>query len=156
MDIGKLSFATTLNLISNTIFSVDMVDPKFESAGEFKDLVWRIMEYAGKPNVSDYFPLLRKLDLQGIRRYVVQSYHRLHEIFDELIDERMKSRSKGLRSGDFLEVLLDHCEEDGSQFTRETIKPMIVVRYIILFFLLVILCHKFEVKVWDMFLIPDV
>jgi hypothetical protein len=29
VDIGSLVFATTLNLISNTIFSVDLVDPNF-------------------------------------------------------------------------------------------------------------------------------
>nr|POE60846.1 geraniol 8-hydroxylase [Quercus suber] len=48
VDIGSLAFATTLNLISNTIFSVDIVDPDFESAQEFKELVWRIMMDAGK------------------------------------------------------------------------------------------------------------
>ncbi|KAF8380385.1 hypothetical protein HHK36_027870 [Tetracentron sinense] len=128
VDVGETAFATTLNLMSNTIFSVDLVDPKFESAQEFKDLVWRIMEDAGKPNLSDYFPLLRRFDLQGVKRHIKPSYVRLHEIFDEVIDKRMGSRSAGSipETDDFLDVLLDQCQEDGSGFTRQTIKPLFV------------------------------
>ncbi|CAK9164712.1 unnamed protein product, partial [Ilex paraguariensis] len=127
VDIGRVVFATTLNLISNTIFSIDMVDPEFESAQEFKDLVWRIMEDAGKPNLSDYFPVIKWLDLQGVKRHIRPSYRRLHEIFDEVIDKRLKDRVlDSSRSGDFLDALLDQCEEDGSGFNRQTIKPLIL------------------------------
>ncbi|CAK9164713.1 unnamed protein product [Ilex paraguariensis] len=131
VDIGRVVFATTLNLISNTIFSIDMVDPEFESAQEFKDLVWRIMEDAGKPNLSDYFPVIKWLDLQGVKRHIRPSYRRLHEIFDEVIDKRLKDRVlDSSRSGDFLDALLDQCEEDGSGFNRQTIKPLILDLFI--------------------------
>ncbi|KAA8525703.1 hypothetical protein F0562_007558 [Nyssa sinensis] len=133
VDIGRVAFATTLNLMSNTIFTVDMVDPEFESAQEFKDLVWRIMEDAGKPNLSDYFPVLRRLDLQGVKRHIRPAYRRLHEIFDEVIDKRLKCRESDLmssRTGDFLDALLDQCEEDGSSFNRHTIKPLILDLFI--------------------------
>lgn len=124
-------FATTLNLISSTIFSIDIVDPEFNSAQEFKDLVWRIMEDAGKVNLSDYFPVLRRFDLQGLKKHIKPSYQRLHEIFDEMIDKRMEKR--GLdptkRDNDFLDVLLDHCEE-GSEFTRQNVKPLLVDLFI--------------------------
>ncbi|KAF3965191.1 hypothetical protein CMV_010606 [Castanea mollissima] len=132
VDIGSLAFATTLNLISNTIFSVDIVDPDFESAQEFKELVWRIMMDAGKPNVSDYFPMLKRFDLQGVRRHVQVSYKRMHEIFDDIIAERLKHREtdKTTRHGDFLDVLLDQMQEDGSDFSIETIKPLILDLFI--------------------------
>ncbi|KAH9697251.1 cytochrome P450 family 76 subfamily C polypeptide 7 [Citrus sinensis] len=65
IDFGQAAFNTSLNLLSNTIFSIDVVDP---SERKFKDTVWGIMEEAGKPNLSDHFPLLKMLDLQGIRR----------------------------------------------------------------------------------------
>ncbi|KAL6958874.1 hypothetical protein U1Q18_040221 [Sarracenia purpurea var. burkii] len=130
VDIGRATFATTLNLMSNTIFSIDMVDLESESMQEFKDLVCRVAEDAGKPNLSDYFPLIRRLDLQGMKRRVRPSYTRLHAIFDELIEERLKERTSsstnGSRRGDFLDGLLDECEEDdGSDLNRETIKPLI-------------------------------
>ncbi|KAE8125141.1 hypothetical protein FH972_019975 [Carpinus fangiana] len=133
VDVGSLAFATTLNLMSNTIFSVDLVDPDFATAQEFKELVWRIMEDAGKANVSDYFPVVRRFDLQGVRRHVEVSYLRLHEIFDEIIAERLKVRTtsnESQRHGDFLDVLLDRCQEDGSDFTVENIKPLILDLFI--------------------------
>ncbi|XP_030925134.1 geraniol 8-hydroxylase-like [Quercus lobata] len=132
VDIGSLAFATTLNLISNTIFSLDTVDPDFETAPEFKELVWKIMMDAGKPNISDNFPILRWFDLQGVRRHVKGSYTRMHEIFDDIISKRLKHREtdKTTRHGDFLDVLLDQVQEDGSGFNIETIKPLIMDLFI--------------------------
>ncbi|KAI4352802.1 hypothetical protein L6164_007020 [Bauhinia variegata] len=130
VDIGELAFATMLNLVSNTVFSVDLVDPEFATAGEFKELVWRIMEDAGKVNLSDYFPVLKRFDLQGVRRHVKVSYLRLHQIFDEIIQKRLGDReSSSKRNGDFLDVLLDQCQQqEGSDFSVESIKPLILVR----------------------------
>ncbi|PON63362.1 Cytochrome P450, E-class, group I [Parasponia andersonii] len=133
VDVGRAAFGTTLNLMSNTIFSVDLVvgSDYFESAQEFKDLVWRIMEDAGRLNLSDYFPVLRRFDLQGVKRHIRASYDRLHEIFDELIDKRLEERgSGGSRTGDFLDLLLDQCQEEGSDFNRITIKPLILDLFI--------------------------
>ncbi|KAL3500051.1 hypothetical protein ACH5RR_039144 [Cinchona calisaya] len=131
IDIGGAAFATTLNLMSNTIFSIDMVDSEFETAQEFKDLVWRIMEDAGKPNLSDYFPLIKWLDVQGVKRHIRPAYERLHEIFDQVIVNRLEARELGAsRKDDFLDVLLDQCDEEGSGFNRETIKPLILVSFL--------------------------
>ncbi|XP_052210799.1 geraniol 8-hydroxylase-like [Diospyros lotus] len=133
VDIGRAAFATTLNLMSNTIFSIDMVGPDFDSAQEFKDLVWTIMENAGKPNLSDYFPVLRRLDLQGLKRRIRPAYRRLHEIFDEIIEKRLRERDfdpVNGKKGDFLDALLDQCEEDGSNFNSITIKPVILDLFI--------------------------
>ncbi|CAI9766823.1 unnamed protein product [Fraxinus pennsylvanica] len=66
VDIGRAAFRTSLNLLSNTIFSKDLTDPFSDSAKEFKDLVWNVMVEAGKPNLVDLFPILDKLDPLGI------------------------------------------------------------------------------------------
>uniref|UniRef100_A0A7N2MJY7 Uncharacterized protein n=1 Tax=Quercus lobata TaxID=97700 RepID=A0A7N2MJY7_QUELO len=68
ISIGTLVFGTTLNSLSNTIFSVDIFYPKSNAIQELKELIWSIMELGGKPNLSDFFPLLKPFDLQGIRR----------------------------------------------------------------------------------------
>ncbi|XVE64955.1 hypothetical protein DITRI_Ditri07aG0143000 [Diplodiscus trichospermus] len=65
INIGQAAFETTINLLSNTIFSTDLVDPSSPIAQEFRKTVWGIMEEAGKPNLADYFPTLRKIDPQG-------------------------------------------------------------------------------------------
>ncbi|OMO57843.1 Cytochrome P450 [Corchorus olitorius] len=130
VNIGQVFFATTLNLIFSTMFSIDIVDPEFSTAQEFKDLVWKVVETAGKPNLSDYFPVLKRFDLQGMRKHARVYYDRMHEIFDELIDKRMEARASDstTKNGDFLDVLLDQWEENGSVLNRETIKPLIQVK----------------------------
>ncbi|QHN79093.1 hypothetical protein S83_067641 [Arachis hypogaea] len=138
VNIGDLAFATMLNLVSNTVFSEDVVDPEFKSAGEFKEVVWRIMEDAGKVNASDYFPAVKWLDLQGIKRHVRVSYLRIHKLFDEMIGKRVSYRDTcAARGDDFLDVLLDHCQhhqhddsEDSDPLTIDNIKPMLLDLFI--------------------------
>ncbi|KAM7276372.1 hypothetical protein ACFE04_018238 [Oxalis oulophora] len=136
VDLGQIAFATTLNLISNTIFSIDIVDSdEFNKAQEFKELVWRIMEDGGKANLSDYFPIIKRFDLQGIKGHVKFAYLRLHEIFEELIEQRLENRRRSSHvesssEADFLDVLLDHCQVDGSYFNRHNIKPLILDLFI--------------------------
>ncbi|MED6110536.1 hypothetical protein PIB30_043961 [Stylosanthes scabra] len=139
VNIGEVAFATMLNLVSNTVFSEDVVDPEFKSAGEFKEVVWRIMENAGRVNVSDYFPAVKWLDLQGVKRHVTVSYLRIHKLFDEMIGKRVRDRDTcGARGDDFLDVLLDHCEQqerdtnndDSESLTIDNIKPMLLDLFI--------------------------
>ncbi|KAH1074870.1 hypothetical protein J1N35_027198 [Gossypium stocksii] len=127
VNIGQVVFATTLNLIFSTMFSIDIVDPEFSRAQELKDLVWKTVESAGKPNLSDYFPVLKRFDLQGVRKRARLHYDGMHQIFDDMIDKRMKARAldSTTRNGDFLDVLLDQWEENRSILNRETIKPLI-------------------------------
>ncbi|XP_068636122.1 geraniol 8-hydroxylase-like [Aristolochia californica] len=126
VDIGHLAFSTMLNAISNVVFSVDLVDYKSDGAQQFKDMMVRIMEDAGKPNLSDFFPFLKSFDLQGIRRHIKVAYDYHQLIIDDLIDQRLQSRSLGLsRKNDFLDILLDHSQEQGSEFDRLCVKILI-------------------------------
>ena len=117
-------------MLSNAIFSVDLVDSGFESAQDFRDMVWGIMEGAGKFNVSDYFPMFRRFDLLGVKRDTfLSSYKRIYDVVDEKIKNRIKCRESDplSRKNDFLDVLLDQCQEDGSCLSSENIKVLIVV-----------------------------
>ncbi|KAK8503070.1 hypothetical protein V6N12_067461 [Hibiscus sabdariffa] len=62
IDVGQAAFDATLNLLSNTIFSTDLVDPNSSHAQEFRTTVWFITHEGGLPNLADYFPSLRKID----------------------------------------------------------------------------------------------
>ncbi|RVW34697.1 Geraniol 8-hydroxylase [Vitis vinifera] len=121
---GRKKWTNSSNTSQNTVFW----EHRFESAQEFRELMWRIMEGVGKPNISDYFPIFRSLDLQGVKRGTVPSYKRLHEILDGIIQERMKLRASSSTTSmnDFLDVLLDRCQVDGSDFSSDTIKTLLV------------------------------
>ncbi|KAF8380389.1 hypothetical protein HHK36_027874 [Tetracentron sinense] len=112
VDVGRAAFSTTLNLMWNTLFSIDMAQPNSDTAQEFKDLVWGMMEEIARPNIADFFPVLRMIDPQGIRRRLSIYFGKLFEVFDGMIDQRLKSRASPtyLTSNDLLDTLLNHWE----------------------------------------------
>nr|GMD53941.1 geraniol 8-hydroxylase-like [Ipomoea batatas] len=125
VDIGRAAFRTTLNLLSNTIFSKDLTDPYSDSGKEFKDLVWNIMEEAGKPNLVDYFPFLEKFDPQGIRRHLTCHFTKALDLFQDLIDERLEERKvKGNKNDDALDSLLNISQESPDEIDMTHIRSM--------------------------------
>ncbi|KAK1358830.1 Geraniol 8-hydroxylase [Heracleum sosnowskyi] len=126
VDIGSAAFLTSLNLLSNTIFSKDMINSYENSeAKEFRDLVWNILFEAGKPNLVDYFPIpiLRWIDPQGIRRKMTSYFEKLTKSFDGLIKERLELRRVGNAESststiDVLEELLKMLQTDEIEETQ--------------------------------------
>nr|XP_011457549.1 PREDICTED: geraniol 8-hydroxylase-like [Fragaria vesca subsp. vesca] len=112
VDIGKAAFTTALNLMSQTIFSVDLADPSSRTAKEFKETIWGIMEEAGKPNLVDFFPLLRKIDPQGINRRQTNYFKKMIDFFDRMMDQRLQSRKEDsyITTDDMLDTLLNISE----------------------------------------------
>ncbi|XP_008390127.2 geraniol 8-hydroxylase-like [Malus domestica] len=108
VDIGRAAFKTTLNLLSRTIFSVDLADPHSARAREFKELVWSILEESLKPNLADYFPVLKKIDPLGIRRRQTGYYRKMFDIFDRLMMQRFESRKEldYVMTNDMLDTLI--------------------------------------------------
>ncbi|WVZ59628.1 hypothetical protein U9M48_009744 [Paspalum notatum var. saurae] len=105
VDVGRVAFITTLNLVSRTIFSRDLTSLDDDGGSkEFQQVVTDIMEGAGSPNISDFFPALAAADLQGWRRRLARLFARLHRIFDDEIDGRLRGREAGEpRKNDFLD-----------------------------------------------------
>ncbi|CAN4089052.1 unnamed protein product [Withania somnifera] len=125
VDIGRAAFRTSLNLLSNTIFSKDLTDPFSDSAKEFKDLVWNIMVEAGKPNMVDYFPLLQRIDPQGIRRRMTKHFTKVLQLMSGLIDERLKERSMGNHANvDVLDALLSISQDSPEEIDRNHVEQM--------------------------------
>lgn len=102
MDIGKAAISSTLNFLSNTMFtlnflsntmsSVDLINPSSDSANEFKELVWNMMEEIGKPNLADYFPALIRIDPQRRRHRLTGYAFKMIAVFDEFIKTRLLER----------------------------------------------------------------
>ncbi|OWM73533.1 geraniol 8-hydroxylase-like [Punica granatum] len=113
VGIGEAGFSTTLNLLGNTTLSMDLADPTSESAKEFKELVWQIMAEVGKPNLADYFPVLRRMDPQGVRRRTTGYNWRMFDVFDRIINDRLQVREVpgSVRKYDMLDTLLDLVED---------------------------------------------
>ncbi|CAL4925908.1 unnamed protein product [Urochloa decumbens] len=130
VDVGRAAFATMLNLLSSTIFSRDLTDlDDHGESKEFQEVVTKLMEAAGCPNLSDFYPVLAAADLQGCRRRAAKVLARLHRVFDEEIDRRLLGRESGQpRKDDFLDLLLDS-ETGGDKGTagmmdRDTLRSI--------------------------------
>ncbi|KAF7810153.1 geraniol 8-hydroxylase-like [Senna tora] len=84
---------------------------------EFREVVSRITELLGKPNLSDFFPGLARFDLQGVEKQMHVWAGRLDEIFEKMIEQRLrKSESDGEEgSKDFLQFLLKLKDEGDSK-----------------------------------------
>ncbi|XP_059283178.1 geraniol 8-hydroxylase-like [Lycium ferocissimum] len=126
VDIGQATFYTSLSLLSNTIFSRDFADPYVNSGKEFRELVCKFMKEFGKPNIVDFFPILKRMDPQGIRRRISIHGGMLLKLFEGLIDERMEHRKLQTRtsSNDVLDVLLNVSQEDPKAIEKKDIEHM--------------------------------
>ncbi|KAI3746020.1 hypothetical protein L6452_08435 [Arctium lappa] len=123
VDIGRAAFRTTLNLLSNTIFSKDLTDPYDDSGSkEFRELIGNVMVEAGKPNLVDFFPVLKKIDPQGNRRRMGRYFGKLLDIFEELIKERVVMEK--LKEDDVLDVCLKINRDNPDEISRTQIKGM--------------------------------
>jgi cytochrome P450 len=91
IDIGTIVFKTTINLLSNTVFSMDLIHSN-GAAEEFKDVVTNITKLAGTPNVADFFSALKMLDPQGLRRRQTKNVRKVLDMFGDLINQRLKMR----------------------------------------------------------------
>ncbi|KAI3796979.1 hypothetical protein L1987_39666 [Smallanthus sonchifolius] len=127
IDVGRFFFLMAFNLIGNLMFSKDLLDPKSKKGAEFFYHAGMVMEYAGKPNVSDFMPLLKRLDPQGIRKNMQNHVREAFRIAGGFIAERMES-SVDKETKDYLDVLLEY-RGDGvegpSKFSSTTINIIV-------------------------------
>lgn len=68
------------------------------------------------PNLVDFFPVLKAIDPQGIRKRFTRHFGKILEILEELINVRvLTGRSK---QGDALDVCLKINQDNPKDFTR--------------------------------------
>ncbi|GAB2274052.1 hypothetical protein Dimus_008822 [Dionaea muscipula] len=130
INVGQVGFAAMINLMSNTFFSVDLVDPSNSpnnNTGEFKDLVWAIMVEAAKPNIADFFPMLKIFDPQGSRRRTSCLMEKLLKLIDSMLHERLEMRKSGdyVEKNDMLDVLLSNSVGNTQQPDLKMIKHLL-------------------------------
>ncbi|XP_076898057.1 7-ethoxycoumarin O-deethylase-like [Bidens hawaiensis] len=124
VDVGRAAFRTSLNLLSNTFFSIDLADPYEDSGKEFKEVISNIMVEAGKPNLVDFFPMLKKIDPQGVRRRLNRHFGKVLEIFEKLIEERL--RMGRLKQDDVLDVCLKLNQDNPNELNHTHIKSLLL------------------------------
>jgi hypothetical protein len=97
------------------------------------------MKEAGKPNLADYFPMLKKIDPQGIRQRMTVHFGKMIDLFAHMISERLQLRkvSGSITNSDMLDTLLNISEENSEQMDKTTYGTFLHGQYY--YFLLILL-----------------
>ncbi|BBH03247.1 cytochrome P450, family 76, subfamily C, polypeptide 4, partial [Prunus dulcis] len=119
VDIGRAAFTTTLNLFS-------------EMAREFQEMVCNIMMEAGKPNLGDCFPVLRKIDLHGRRQRMTEYFGKILDLLDNIVNQRLKLRELpgSTTKDDLLDTLLNITEENSEVINKNEIYHLLLVLFV--------------------------
>ncbi|KAK6918471.1 Cytochrome P450 [Dillenia turbinata] len=125
VHIAQAGFTTSLNFISNTIFSMDLAHYDSKMSHEFMGLVRGLFEVIVKPNLADYFPILRFLDPQGIRRQVEFYMEKLMAILNDIVNKRVESDGHG-DNDDMLNTLIKLHRENESEFSRKDLNVLLL------------------------------
>ncbi|KAL8152593.1 hypothetical protein V2J09_010353 [Rumex salicifolius] len=105
VNIGDEMFITAMNVVTSMLWGATV---KGEERAEFQAVVLEITSLLGVPNVSDFFPALKRFDLQGIVKKTKECVKKLDGIYEEAIERRGKMEASGeSETKDFLQVLLD-------------------------------------------------
>ncbi|CAN1162111.1 Geraniol 8-hydroxylase [Linum perenne] len=89
---------------------------------EFKEAIGEITEDGGKVNLGDYFPVLGKVDLQGIQKRTRTNYGTIINLFGTIINKRrLKTRESEnyVSNNDMLDTLLDLREEINNETSMD-------------------------------------
>ncbi|KAK6783183.1 hypothetical protein RDI58_020980 [Solanum bulbocastanum] len=133
-DIGELAFVTEVNVIMSMIFGSDFVEEMemekhIKDGTEFRELVIKYLQILGKPNISDFFPMLARFDLQGIQKDAEALLKSVESILDPAINEHLKMLS-GRREGeiqgnekkDFIQILLELMKQKDIGMSLDLVK----------------------------------
>ncbi|KAI7745400.1 hypothetical protein M8C21_015097, partial [Ambrosia artemisiifolia] len=90
VNIEEVIFTTMFNTLSNIFFGKDFLDLKDEhgSASGLKEKLFQTLVNGLAPNVSDFFPILQRLDLQGLRKENLKHIKDIFSSWEGIINER--------------------------------------------------------------------
>ncbi|CAA7058562.1 unnamed protein product [Microthlaspi erraticum] len=108
VNLGEIFSRMISNVMTQMLWGGTVEEEEREIIGaEFSELVTEITDLLLKPNVSDFFPVLSRFDLQGLAKRMQGPTERMDRLFDRVINKHlgMDRESEG-KGNDFLEVLL--------------------------------------------------
>ncbi|KAI7736381.1 hypothetical protein M8C21_029157, partial [Ambrosia artemisiifolia] len=133
VDINEISFSTVLNVLTNIVWGKGLVEgSKYGNlSDDIRRVVSRVVEIAEGLNISDFFPVLARFDLQGVKRKMDDQMKQFDRIFEKTIEERTGSKTgkieeKVKQEGkkDFLQILLEL--KDQNIVTMTQLKALVV------------------------------
>jgi len=134
VNVGEQLFLTMMNLMMNMLWGGSVKAEDMESVGtEFKGVISEITRLLGVPNVSDFFPMLARFDLQGLVKKMHLYARDLDAILDRAIEQMQRLRSRDGDDGeckDFLQHLMKLRDQEADSdvpITMNHVKAVLMV-----------------------------
>ncbi|KAJ0578365.1 putative cytochrome P450 [Helianthus annuus] len=129
VNIREITFSTETSVLTRTIWESKGVKNN-NLAAELDMMSAKIVQLLGRMNISDFFPILARFDLQGVERDSEKIRNKLDQLFTTIIDGRIESNlkeSEDEEKKDFLQVLLNYKDEKGAiPLSRDEIKLILL------------------------------
>ncbi|CAI9290229.1 unnamed protein product [Lactuca saligna] len=136
INISEIAFLTEVNVLTSMVWE-NTSDPFAKGShfvAELRMIASNVVELMGQPNVSDIFPSLAWLDLQGVLRKTKKLLYQVDQIFTSIIDDRIESNSRKPKDDvrpqgkkDFLQILLDLMgHKDATSISNTQIKGLLL------------------------------
>ncbi|XP_026380438.1 geraniol 8-hydroxylase-like isoform X3 [Papaver somniferum] len=133
INVGEQVFVATLNVVLNMLWGGTIQgDERIRVGIQFRQLFNEMIELGLKPNISDFFPIFTRFDIQGIEKKSWKIFNEMDRMFDSVIDQHLKLEkgNNGLQqrsSKDFLQFLLELTkkQEFKTQVTMAQLKALL-------------------------------
>ncbi|XP_027079521.1 cytochrome P450 71AU50 [Coffea arabica] len=127
VDIGAEVAALSANMTCLMVFGKKYADKEFDDRG-FKAVIKEAMQLMATPNLGDYYPFLKVLDLQGLTRRMKTVGKIFDEFLEKIIDEHEQSANQARQADDFVYTILAlmKSKETEFEFDRRHIKAVLV------------------------------
>ncbi|GLT64379.1 hypothetical protein SLA2020_368780 [Shorea laevis] len=135
LDLSHFLFLMGFNLVGNFLLSQDLLSSQSEDGKEFFDAMGKVAEWGTTPNVADFFPALKWLDPQGIKRKMEKDMGRAIKIISGFVERRIEEKKLGKekQTKHILDVLLEH-QSNGRDRDDELTEQKVIIFILEMFF----------------------
>ncbi|XP_051130110.1 geraniol 8-hydroxylase-like [Andrographis paniculata] len=130
VEISLLTFQTEMNVITSLLWGELLEGEDEEIYGKkFRAIIPKLIDLFGKPNISDFYPFLAGLDIQGIKRQTESYLQTIDRILNDIIEKHKKKLSEGVNEEgkkDFLQILLELKEKEKDSISDTQLKGLML------------------------------
>ncbi|XP_059630225.1 cytochrome P450 71AU50-like [Cornus florida] len=114
VDLSAKVLSMNADMTCRMVFGKKYTDKEFDERG-FQAVFHDGKNLAATPNIGDYFPFVRALDLQGLTRRMKAVSKVFDEFLEKVIDDHVQARDKG-QTKDFIDIMLAFMESEEVEF----------------------------------------